>query len=93
MQQPNWPMEAMETQRTAFTCYTAPGVTFANEEEMKEHYRSEWHRQNLKRKVAGLAPLTREAFEERQHGRQHADSGHGRCTYWGVALDNSPPQA
>ena len=63
---PNRPMEMAQEARTGFTCYTAPGVTFANEEEMKEHYRSEWHRQNLKRKVAGLGPLSRDAFEERQ---------------------------
>ena len=58
-------MELSSSSRT-FTCYTAPGEVFESEEEMKEHYRSEWHRQNLKRKVAGLPPLTREAFEERQ---------------------------
>eukprot|EP00966_Prymnesium_polylepis_P009148 210787-Prymnesium_polylepis.2 len=66
---PPMPMEARSassdgSERT-FNCYTAPGVTFHSEEEMKEHYHSEWHRHNLKRKVAGLAPLTREAFEER----------------------------
>lgn len=48
-----------------FTCYTAPGVVFASEEEMKEHYRSDWHRYNLKRKVAGLAPLPLAVYEER----------------------------
>ena len=48
-----------------FTCYTAPGVVFASEEEMKEHYRSDWHRYNLKRKVAGLAPLPLVVYEER----------------------------
>ena len=64
---PNRPLEmqADEGEQRTFTCYTAPGVSFATEEEMKDHYRSEWHRYNLKRKVAGLAPLSREAFEER----------------------------
>ena len=65
---PNRPIEMVqpdEAERSTFTCYTAPGAVFASEEEMKEHYRSEWHRYNLKRKVAGLAPLPREAFEER----------------------------
>ena len=51
-------------QRT-FTCYTAPGAVFHSEEDMKEHYRSDWHRYNLKRKVAGLAPLHLAAYEER----------------------------
>ena len=58
-------MQVDESENRTFTCYTAPGVGFASEEEMKEHYRSDWHRYNLKRKVAGLAPLSREAFEER----------------------------
>jgi len=49
-----------------FTCYTAPGQVFYSEAEMKEHYRSDLHRYNLKRKVAGLAPLTLEAFQERE---------------------------
>ena len=34
------------------TCYTAPGVVFASEEEMKEHYRTDWHQHNLKRSTA-----------------------------------------
>jgi len=64
---PNRPLEMQvdESEQRTFTCYTAPGVSFASEEEMKDHYRGEWHRYNLKRKVAGLAPLSREAFEER----------------------------
>ena len=61
---PNAPMEVTSGAQS-FTCYTAPGVTFHSEVEMKEHYRSEWHRHNLKRKVAGLGPISREAFEER----------------------------
>ena len=54
-----------------------------SEEEMKEHYRSELHRYNLKRKVAGLAPLTRGAFEEREARQQHQqaqDAGRHRPT-------------
>ena len=65
--QPNRP-ESMQTEEEGertFTCYTAPGVVFASEEELKDHYRSDWHRYNLKRKVAGLAPLPYATFEER----------------------------
>ncbi|KAL1524429.1 hypothetical protein AB1Y20_019324 [Prymnesium parvum] len=66
---PTMPMESRISEsdgaERTFTCYTAPGVVFHSEEEMKQHYRSEWHRQNLKRKVAGLPPLSLEAFEER----------------------------
>ena len=45
------------------TCHTAPGVTFTTMDELKEHYRSDWHRYNLKRKVAGLPVVGRELFE------------------------------
>jgi hypothetical protein len=40
-------------------------VVFASEAELKEHYRSEWHRHNLKRKVAGLAPIGKQDYESR----------------------------
>ena len=33
------------------TCHTAPGVVFTTMDDLKEHYRSDWHRYNLKRKV------------------------------------------
>lgn len=47
------------------TCPTAPGATFASVEEYKEHYKTEWHRYNLRRKIAGLEMATLEQFEER----------------------------
>ncbi|KAK4538132.1 hypothetical protein CDCA_CDCA16G4157 [Cyanidium caldarium] len=31
----------------------------------RAHYRTEWHRVNLKRKVVGVAPLSREEYEQR----------------------------
>ena len=38
-------------------------VPFRSEEELHEHYRSAFHRYNLKRRVAGLGPVTKEWFE------------------------------
>ncbi len=52
-------------QQQGLTCYTAPGVVFATSQEIKEHYRSDWHRYNLKRKVGGLPPIRKEAFARR----------------------------
>jgi pre-60S factor REI1 len=49
------------------TCYTAPGTIFEDRESLQEHYKSEWHRYNLKRKVAGLPPLPRDQFEARKN--------------------------
>lgn len=50
-----------------------PGLTcnscnseFENEEQQKLHYKSEWHRYNLKRKVAGVPGVTETLFQARQ---------------------------
>ncbi|KAI8777449.1 zinc finger protein 622 isoform X1 [Biomphalaria glabrata] len=40
------------------------------------HYKTDWHRYNLKRKVANLSPVTLEKFQERQqlHEKQEQDT-------------------
>ena len=42
------------------TSTTAPGKTFSSRAELAEHYKSDWHKYNLKRREAGL-PLLKEA--------------------------------
>lgn len=37
----------------SFTCQTAPGQLFATVDELKAHYKTDWHRYNLKRKARG----------------------------------------
>ncbi|TYZ64361.1 hypothetical protein PybrP1_000273 [[Pythium] brassicae (nom. inval.)] len=44
-----------------WTC-TACRLEFASFEMQKEHFRSDWHRYNLKRKVVELAPVSEEQF-------------------------------
>ncbi|KAG2424307.1 hypothetical protein HYH02_015197 [Chlamydomonas schloesseri] len=51
--------------QTGFYCSTS-GTYFADKESLTEHYRSDFHRYNLKRKVAGLPPVTKEWFEARK---------------------------
>uniref|UniRef100_A0A1D2AEN6 ZN622/Rei1/Reh1 zinc finger C2H2-type domain-containing protein n=1 Tax=Auxenochlorella protothecoides TaxID=3075 RepID=A0A1D2AEN6_AUXPR len=46
-------------------CGTA-GAFFQDKESLVEHYKSEFHRYNLKRKVAGLPPVTREWYDARK---------------------------
>merc|ERR1711911_479684 len=41
-------------------------VQFDNIEDYRAHFQSEWHCYNLKRKVAGLPPVTKIDFEERK---------------------------
>lgn len=38
---------------------------FTNREEQREHYKLDWHRFNLRLKMAGLPPLTAEEFERK----------------------------
>lgn len=45
---------------TALTSTTAPGKTFSSRAELADHYKSDWHKYNLKRREAGL-PLLEEA--------------------------------
>lgn len=56
---------AAEQQGTGLYCSTA-GAYFDNKDELTEHYRSDFHRYNLKRKIAGLPPVTREWYEARK---------------------------
>lgn len=47
--------------------YTCAGchVVFSSGDAQRDHYRSDWHRYNLRRKVAELPPLTEAAFMAR----------------------------
>lgn len=54
------------------TCPTAPHKTFGSLEEYKAHYRSEWHRYNLRRKIAGLDMVTEDEFEARRNDAKQA---------------------
>nr|CAG4643960.1 EOG090X06E3 [Lepidurus arcticus] len=48
----------------SFTCITCH-VAFKEADVQREHYKTDWHRYNLKRKVAELLPVTAEAFQQR----------------------------
>nr|XP_021181733.2 zinc finger protein 622 [Helicoverpa armigera] len=47
-----------------FTCITCQ-VMFKTPELQRVHYKEDWHRYNLKRKVASIPPVTLEEFEQR----------------------------
>lgn len=46
------------------TC-TGCGLTFSSLADQKSHFQTEWHRHNLKRKVAGLPPISQDDFDAR----------------------------
>lgn len=50
-----------------FTCLSCQ-VAFQSAEGQRNHYRSEWHRYNLKRKVVSLPPVTSEQFNNKTEG-------------------------
>ncbi|KAA8909969.1 C2H2 type zinc-finger-domain-containing protein [Sphaerosporella brunnea] len=52
-----------------FTCNTCL-VAFRAHEAQRNHYHTDWHQYNLKRKIADLAPLSSEVFAEKILHRQ-----------------------
>ncbi|KAG8442510.1 hypothetical protein GDO86_011344 [Hymenochirus boettgeri] len=48
----------------SYTCITCR-VAFGDPDIQRAHYKTDWHRYNLKRKVADMPPVTAENFQER----------------------------
>lgn len=66
----------------SFTCITCQ-VLFKTPELQREHYKLDWHRYNLKRKVASISPVTLEEFELRakEHREQSLDVSRDESEY------------
>lgn len=47
-----------------FTCITCR-VGFRDGDLQRAHYKTDWHRYNLKRKVADLPPVTADVFQDK----------------------------
>jgi pre-60S factor REI1 len=47
------------------TSTTAPGKVFSSRQELADHYKSDWHKYNLKRREAGLPLLLESDFQAR----------------------------
>jgi pre-60S factor REI1 len=56
----------METVVSNTTTCMACSFVCLSAEEYRSHYKSDWHRFNLKRKVANLGPVTLDQFEKRR---------------------------
>lgn len=54
--------------KASYTCITC-SVAFVDPEVQREHYKGEWHRYNLKRKVAEMNPVTEAAFKDRTEAK------------------------
>lgn len=51
----------METRSNLFTCNSCQ-IQFNKSEDQREHMKGDWHRYNLKRRVAQLPPITEDMF-------------------------------
>lgn len=64
----------------SFTCNTC-GLQFKEADFQRDHMRTDWHRYNLKRRVAGLPPIPSEIFAEKmleqRKSEAQASSGAG----------------
>ncbi|KAF5912178.1 cytoplasmic 60S subunit biogenesis factor ZNF622 [Diceros bicornis minor] len=65
-----------------YTCITCR-VAFRDAELQRAHYKTDWHRYNLKRKVADMAPVTAEGFQERVRAQRAVaeQESKGTATY------------
>lgn len=67
----------MDTKK--YTCISCR-VAFADAEIQRNHYKTDWHRYNLKRKVADLPPVTAEEFQRRVILQQEKDEAEKKST-------------
>lgn len=66
---------------SVFTCISCK-VAFGTAEAQRLHYQSDWHRYNLKRKVADLPPVDLAQFQQKDQGNNHInDHGNGGTAY------------
>lgn len=57
-------MLATQPRMSSYTCISCR-VQFSDADVQRAHYKTDWHRYNLKRKVANMPPVTAENFQER----------------------------
>ncbi|CAG9822521.1 unnamed protein product [Phaedon cochleariae] len=65
-------MSSIISSKDSYTCISCR-VAFQDAELQRLHYKTDWHRYNLKRKVAELPPVTAEEFQRRVHNQRNTD--------------------
>uniref|UniRef100_A0A8D0H8Q6 Cytoplasmic 60S subunit biogenesis factor ZNF622 n=1 Tax=Sphenodon punctatus TaxID=8508 RepID=A0A8D0H8Q6_SPHPU len=63
----------------SYTCITCR-VAFKDADIQRAHYKTDWHRYNLKRKVADMHPVTAENFQERVLAQRAVVEEQGKAT-------------
>ncbi|CEG80213.1 hypothetical protein RMATCC62417_14582 [Rhizopus microsporus] len=69
MQQQQYLSNPLQPRNHLFTCLACQ-VAFPTSERQRTHYRSDWHKYNLKRKIAQLAPINAEQFAQKVLAQQ-----------------------
>jgi hypothetical protein len=94
LQQPRPTVGLAEPPSAEFRCL-ACALSFGTLEDLKVHYKAEFHRANLQRKVSGLGPISAEEFERRsaagEQQQQVRNSGRALLTFaLAVAAPTAP---
>lgn len=63
----------MSAESHPYTCISC-SLAFSDASFQRDHYATDLHRYNAKRRVAGLQPLTEELFEEKVLGRKEIEA-------------------
>ncbi|CAG0896842.1 unnamed protein product [Darwinula stevensoni] len=63
----------------SYTCITCH-VAFAEADAQREHYKTDWHRYNLKRKVVQMPPVTEDDFQQRLEAQKAAEAKEKKAT-------------
>jgi len=71
----------MEPVVSSYTCLTC-NVIFSTSDAQREHYKREWHKYNLKRKIAGLPSITEPEFEEKIKKQLEENANANKIVTW-----------
>lgn len=69
------PAPFLQVAMASYTCISCR-VAFTDGDVQRAHYKTDWHRYNLKRKVADMPPVTAENFQERVMAQRAAAEQH-----------------
>lgn len=81
-------MEVHAPDNNELKCPTC-SQAFANLESHKEHYKSDFHRYNIKRKMVKLAPITEEQFRAKKIESKALESEGFKCNECGYHITYS----
>jgi pre-60S factor REI1 len=73
--------DSTTAESNSFTCISCL-VAFDTGEDQRNHYKTDWHRYNLKRKVAEMTPVTQVEFAKRLEMQQEKTKSDALKSVW-----------